>query len=118
MSGAALNAKGVPAGVSESISIARRNYILFLLTVVGTLNYLDRQVLTILLEPIRKDLSLTDTHIGFLTGIAFTFVYVGLAVPAARLADSWSRRRVIAMAIGAWSVMTALCGVAQNFVQL
>jgi MFS family permease len=116
MSEAALDAQMAPA--SDSVSAARRGYILFVLTLVGTLNYLDRQVLTILLEPIRKDLHLTDTHIGFLTGIAFTFVYVGLAVPAARLADNWSRRKVIALAIGAWSVMTALCGVAQSFTQL
>lgn len=116
MSEAVIDAQGAPA--SDSVSNARRGYILFVLTLVGTLNYLDRQVLTILLEPIRKDLHLTDTHIGFLTGIAFTFVYVGLAVPAARLADNWSRRKVIALAIGAWSVMTALCGVAQSFAQL
>jgi MFS family permease len=106
------------SAVSNTMSDARRHYILFILTVVGTLNYLDRQVLTILIEPIRKDLGISDTQIGFLTGIAFTFVYVALAIPSARLADSWSRRKVIALAAGAWSIMTALCGVAQSYTQL
>jgi MFS family permease len=100
------------------ISNARRNYILFVLTLVCSLSYLDRQVLTILLEPIRKELSLNDTQIGLLTGVAFTLVFVTLGIPAARLADTWSRRNVIALAVGAWSLMTALCGFAQTFTQL
>ena len=79
---------------SGYLSTARRNYILFILTLVGTVNFLDRQILNILIEPIRKELSLSDTQIGFLVGIVFTFVYVTLGIPAARLADSWSRRKV------------------------
>lgn len=100
------------------LSVARRNYILFVLTLIGTLNLLDRQILTILIEPIRKELLLSDTQIGLLVGLAFTFVYVTTGIPVSRLADVWSRRKVIALAVAAWSVMTALCGTAQNFMQL
>ena len=74
--------------------------------------------MTLLLEPIRYELSLNDTQVGFLTGIAFTFVNVTLGIPVARLADRWSRRKVIALAVTVWSVMTIFCGLAQNFVQL
>lgn len=109
----------ITASVSvSSMSIGRCNYILFVLTLAATLNFFDRQILTILMEPIRRELSLSDTQIGFLTGIAFIVAYMSLSIPAALLADSWSRRKVIAIAIGVWSVMTSLCGFAQTFVQL
>jgi MFS family permease len=100
------------------VDTATRYYVLFVLMLVGATNYLDRQVLTILLEPIRREMSLNDTQIGFVTGIAFTALYVTLGIPAARLADRWSSRKVIAMAVSIWSVMTISCGLAQNFVQL
>lgn len=112
---------GVP-GVGErdeaQLSAGRRYYVLAVLTLVATVNFLDRQLLTILLEPIRKDLQLSDTQIGFVTGIAFAAIYVTLGVPVARLADRWSRRKVIAIAVTFWSVATACCGLATNFVQL
>jgi MFS family permease len=118
MTEAILTAEPIAAAGAPSFSIARRNYILFVLTLIGTLNLLDRQILTILIEPIRKELSLSDTQIGLLVGIAFTFVYVTCGIPVSRLADAWSRRKVIAIAVAAWSAMTALCGTAQNFSQL
>ncbi len=103
---------------ADSLSASRRYYALFVLTLVCTANFFNRQVLTLLLEPIRHELSLNDTQVGFLTGIAFTFVNVTLSIPVARLADRWSRRKVIALAITVWSAMTIFCGLAQNFVQL
>jgi len=99
-------------------SAGTRYYVVALLTLVGTANFLDRQVLSILLEPIRHDLSLNDTQVGFLGAVAFTFIYVTLAIPAARLADRWSRRKVIALAVSFWSLMTMACGFANTFVQL
>ncbi len=103
---------------TDSLSSSRRYYALFVLTLVCTANFFNRQVLTLLLEPIRRELSLNDTQVGFLTGIAFTFVNVTLSIPVARLADRWSRRKVIALAVTVWSAMTIFCGLAQNFVQL
>jgi len=103
---------------AESMTAARRYYALFVLTLVCTANFFNRQVLTLLLEPIRHELSLSDTQVGFLTGIAFTFVNVTLSIPVARLADRWSRRKVIALAVAVWSTMTVFCGLAQSFVQL
>src|SRR2546422_1747 len=100
------------------VSSRRRNYILALLLIAGTLNFLDRNVMSILIEPIRRDLNLTDTQMGFLTGIAFTLTYATLTIPAARLADRWSRRKVITIAILIWSVMTMLCGVATSAASL
>jgi predicted MFS family arabinose efflux permease len=105
-------------GTADSLSASRRYYALFVLTLVCTANFFNRQVLTLLLEPIRHELSLNDTQVGFLTGIAFTFVNVSLSIPIARLADRWSRRKVIALAVTVWSAMTICCGLAQNFVQL
>lgn len=95
-----------------------RYFILLMITLVCSANYLNRQVLTVLLEPIRRELALSDTQVGFLNGIAFTFINVTLAVPVARLADRWSRRKVIVIAVTFSSAMAILCGLAQNFLQL
>ena len=107
-----------PTAVTGGVSQARRYYILAVLTLVGTMATLDRQIVAILVEPIRKDLSLTDTEIGFVKDIAFMLVYVTMCLPVARLADRWSRSKVIAIALSVWSISTMLCGVAQNKLQL
>ncbi len=83
-----------------------------------TLNFLDRQLMTILLEPIKAEFGVSDTAMGFLTGFAFAIFYATLGVPVARLADRWSRRNVLAGAMVIWSLMTALCGMAASFWQL
>ncbi len=95
-----------------------RQYVLGILLVVYVFNFIDRQILSILLEPIRQDLGLSDTQLGFLSGIAFAIFYATMGIPIARLADRSSRVNVIAWALAAWSVMTAVCGLAQNFWQL
>lgn len=93
---------------------------LWTLLVVYIFNFLDRQIVNILAEPIRKDLGISDTQVGLMTGLAFALFYTFLGLPIARLADrpSTDRGKLIALALAIWSAMTALCGMAQNFVQL
>ncbi|MFW6092548.1 MAG: spinster family MFS transporter [Pseudomonadota bacterium] len=96
-------------------SEATRRYALSVLVVVYTFNFIDRQILSILLEPIRVDLGLSDTQLGLLTGFAFAAFYATLGIPIARYADRSNRRNLIALALTIWSGMTAVSGLAQNF---
>jgi len=82
------------------------------------INYVDRQILSVLLEPIKQDLGASDTQMGLLTGLAFALFYTVAAIPIARLADGGVRRDVIVVGVAVWSVMTAACGFARNFVEL
>ncbi len=93
---------------------------LWILLIVYIFNFLDRQIVNILSESISRDLKLSDTQIGLMTGLAFALFYTVLGLPIARYADrpSSDRGRLIAVALAVWSAMTALCGLAQNFVQL
>lgn len=93
---------------------------LWVLLIVYIFNFLDRQIVNILAEPISRDLGLSDTQIGLMTGIAFAAFYTFLGIPIARYADRPKTNRVglISVSLIIWSAMTALCGVAQNFVQL
>lgn len=93
---------------------------LWILLAVYIFNFIDRQIVNILAEPIAQDLNLSDTQIGLMTGLAFALFYTVLGLPIARYADrpGTNRPRLIAIALGLWSAMTALCGFAQNFVQL
>jgi len=93
-------------------------YVLFMLVLVQTFGFVDRQLLTILVEPIKHEFGVSDTAMGLLTGLAFSVFYVTLSIPIARLADRHSRRNILALAIGLWSIFTALCGAAGNFAQL
>ncbi len=95
-----------------------RWYVLSVLVVVYVFNFIDRSILGILLEPIKADLGASDTAMGFLGGFAFAVFYSVLGIPIARLADKGVRRNVIAVCLTIWSVATAVCGLAQNFVQL
>jgi predicted MFS family arabinose efflux permease len=98
------------------LSLGSNRYaVLVLLTAVYALNVLDRFILGILLPFIKKDLQLSDTGLGFLTGAAFAIFYATLGVPIARLADQTSRRAVIAASLACFSLMTTLSGFAQNF---
>lgn len=93
---------------------------LWILLVVYIFNFIDRQIVNILAEPIARDLGLSDTQIGLMTGLAFALFYTVLGIPIARFADrpTTHRPRLIAVALAVWSAMTALCGLAQNFWQL
>lgn len=94
---------------------AYRRWFLFMLTVTYALNFLDRQLLSILAQPIKEELQLDDTSLGMLGGIYFALFYATLGVPIARLSDRTNRVRLIAGAIALWSVATATCGLAQRF---
>lgn len=94
--------------------------LLWTLLIVYIFNFIDRQIVSILAEPIARDLDLSDSQLGLLTGLAFALFYATLGVPIARLADDGrsNRCRLIAVCVAVWTAMTALCGVAQNFTQL
>ena len=100
------------------IDDATRRYVLGVLVVVYTFNFIDRQILSILLEPIKHDLGLTDTQLGVLGGLAFAMFYATLGMPIARIADRSNRRNLVAISLAVWSAMTAFAGVAFNFWQL
>jgi MFS family permease len=93
-------------------------YVLGVLFVVYIFNFIDRQILAILLEPIKQDLQVSDTALGFLTGFAFAVFYTFAGLPLARLADRWVRRTLIAISLATWSVMTAISGLARGFPDL
>ncbi len=95
-----------------------RRYVLFLLTIVYALNFVDRQILVILQESIKLDMELSDSQLGLLTGFAFAIFYVSVGIPIARWADVGNRKNIVAGAVAIWSGMTALSGLTQNFFQL
>jgi MFS family permease len=92
--------------------------VLGVLLLVYLINYLDRQLVSLLAEPIKKDLALTDTQLGMVTGLAFAIFYTTFGVPVAWLADRTRRTAIIALACGLWSAFTAACGLARNFLFL
>jgi MFS family permease len=95
-----------------------RRYVLGALTAVYTLNFLDRGLIGLLLQPIQADLHLSDTQLGFLTGIAFGLFYATLGVPIARWADRGNRASITSLAIGLWGLTVMSCVLVTNFTQL
>lgn len=93
-------------------------YVLAVLVVVYVFNFLDRQIVAILAERIKADLQVDDAQLGFLYGTAFAVFYAVFGIPLGRLADVWDRRRLIALGLAFWSVMTTVSGLAQSFTQL
>ena len=106
-----------PAGI-EPLAEGPRKYALGLLLLIYVLNFLDRQVVNILAEPIKVELGLADWQLGALTGLAFALFYTVLGLPIARLAERADRVKIISIAVGVWSAFTVACGMAGNFVQL
>ncbi len=100
------------------VSVAYRRYALWLLLLVYVVNFIDRQVVNILAEPIKNELHLADWQLGLLSGFAFGIVYTLLGFPLARAADRHHRGFIIAACLAGWSAFTGACGFAQNFVQL
>ena len=92
--------------------------VLFLLVVVYTFNFLDRQILAILSPAIQKELGINDAQLGLMRGMSFAIFYSLLGVPIAFLADRFNRTWIITISLTIWSAMTAVCGLAQNFWQL
>jgi MFS transporter, Spinster family, sphingosine-1-phosphate transporter len=104
--------------VQRSGEWAYKSYILALLLLLYAFNFLDRQVINILAEAIKRDLNISDTQLGLLTGTAFGLFYSFLGIPIARLADKTNRVAVMTVSLALWSGFTALCGVTQNYLQL
>ena len=93
-------------------------YTLALLTVIYALNFLDRTIFNVLIEPIKKEFQLSDTMLGLLAGFGFVLMYSVLGMPIARFADRSNRRNIVTAGLAFWSAMTALCGMAQNVAML
>ena len=93
-------------------------YVLVVLVIVYILNFIDRQILSILAVDIKADLGLTDADMGFLGGAAFAVFYALFGIPLGRLADNWSRVKLLSIGLALWSIMTALSGFARNQVEL
>ena len=93
-------------------------YVLLILVLVYILNFIDRQILSILAVDIKRDLGLTDSDLGFLGGAAFAVFYALFGVPLGRLADNWNRKKLLAVGLALWSTMTALSGFARDQLSL
>src|SRR5882672_2047293 len=96
----------------------RRWYVLAVLTSVYISNIADRYVVSTLIEPIKAELQLSDTAIGFLTGTALAIFYTGMGLPLGMIADRVDRRKLFSISIALWSLMTATCGIVRNFTEL
>ncbi|UAL11917.1 spinster family MFS transporter [Caulobacter segnis] len=107
-----------PSPVINPVSTGYRRYALWVLLIIYTLNFLDRQVVNILAEPIKRDLGLADWQLGMMTGLAFAVFYTVLGIPIARIAETKNRPVIIGASVAAWSAFTVLCGFTQNFWQL
>lgn len=93
-------------------------YVVAVLTFVYVFSFIDRQILNLLVAPIRRDLQISDTQMSLLMGVSFAVFYTFFGIPMGWLADRFSRRSLIAVGFVFWSLMTAGCGLAQNFVQM
>ena len=90
-------------------------YVTSLMLLAYILSFIDRQIMSLLIEPIKADLELTDLQIGLILGPAFAIFYVTLGIPIGWLADRKSRRNIIGLGITVWCIMTAACGLAKSF---
>jgi MFS family permease len=113
-----VSAAGDSDGKMPPVGGAYSWYVLSLLVLVYVFNFIDRQILSILAEDIKRDLGLTDSQLGFLYGTAFAVFYALFGVPIGRLADNWVRTRLLSLGLTLWSGMTALSGLSGNFTQL
>lgn len=105
--------------IKDMVPIGRSAWLtLFLLILAAILNFVDRQILNLLVAPIKAHFGLSDVQIGLLQGPAFAILYASSALPFGILVDRFSRRHILAIGVVTWSVMTAFCGLARNFVEL
>ncbi len=111
-------ARPAPEPSPSDVGGAYSRYVLGVLVLVYIFNFLDRQIISILAEEIKRDLGLSDAQIGFLYGTVFAVFYAVFGIPLGRLADVWTRRSVIAIGLSLWSCMTAVSGLSRNFLQL
>ncbi|VAV94330.1 Uncharacterized MFS-type transporter [hydrothermal vent metagenome] len=103
---------------SQQDSKAYLGWVMFVLVVVYTFNFIDRSIISILAIPIQQELGVTDFQMGLMRGLSFAILYSTLGVPVAWMADRYNRVWIVGAALAAWSVMTAVCGLAGNAVQL
>lgn len=96
-------------------TVRRRWLFLFVLFLVSTSSYVDRVVISVLLEPIKAEFGVSDAALGLLSGVSFALFYATAGIPIARIADRGNRKTLIALSLAAWSLMTALCGMAGKF---
>jgi MFS family permease len=105
-------------GAEPAASLFYRSYVLLVLVLVYTFNFIDRQIVGILAVPIKTELHLSDSQLGLMGGLAFALFYTFLGIPIARLADRVSRTGIMTAALALWSLMTAVCGMTHSFAQL
>lgn len=117
MADAAAGARAPDVTIPDDVK-KHRFYALIILTLIYMSSHIDRSIVGILAQPIKKELGITDTEIGILGGFAFAVFYATLGIPLAILADRTNRRNIIVAAVSIWSVMTAACGLAANYTQL
>lgn len=104
-----------PSGRAGS---AYAKYVVFVLVICYTLAFVDRQILSLLVGPIKHDLSLSDSRYGLLSGLAFAVLYTFMGLPIGRLVDTRNRRNIVICGVTAWSIMTSLCSAARSFASL
>ncbi len=93
-------------------------YAVIVLVIAFILSFIDRIIIAMLVDPLKQDLGLSDTQLGWLQGLAFAVFYAAVGLPIGRMADRYSRRAIIGIGIFLWSLMTAVCGLARNFLEL
>ena len=93
-------------------------YVVIILYLAYTLSFVDRQIIAFLIDPIKQDFQITEVQFGLLHGLAFTLFYTIMGIPLGWLADRTNRRNLMTVGVGVWSLMTATCGVANNYLQL
>lgn len=111
-------AEAGPTPVSSPMPVSYRRYALGLLVAIYTVNFLDRQIVTILIPDIKRDLNLSDTEVGAMAGLWFAILYTTLGIPIARYADRGDRPWILTASLAVWSGFTVLAGFAQNFITL
>ena len=104
--------------MDSTYSPVYKRYVLLMLTLVYAFNFIDRQILVILQEPIKMEMGLSDAQLGLLSGFTFAVIYVTAGIPIAYWADRGNRRNIVALSLTVWSSMTAISGFVQNYAQL
>ena len=106
-------------GAEETSGVSKYAwYVVLILNLANISALVDRQVLTLMVEPLKRDFGLSDIQVSLLIGISFSLFYTILGIPLARLADAKSRRNIIAASIALWSLFTGICGITKNYAQL
>ncbi|HEY7775666.1 MAG TPA: MFS transporter [Kineobactrum sp.] len=106
------------SNTEQDYSAGYKRFVLVMLTIVYAFNFVDRQILVILQEPIKADMGLSDAQLGLLSGFSFALIYVPAGIPIAYWADRGNRRNIVSVALAVWSGMTALSAFTQNYGQL